>query len=121
MGVRTTTSTHPLSIIAVFVPFLFRKRLQYNRGPGRIDGGCSTAWLGADGRSGLHVVRFEANYDTRCGRITDSAAPTPTSTEYATGRIDFVMLRGLTPIQGWVTDTGASDHPIVFVEVQTDL
>jgi endonuclease/exonuclease/phosphatase family metal-dependent hydrolase len=48
----------------------------------------------------------------------DDRAPAPISAENATERIDYVMLRGLTQLQSWVADTGASDHPIVGVEVR---
>lgn len=35
-------------------------------------------------------------------------------------RIDYVWLRGLTPLQAWVSDSNASDHRMVVVEVQYD-
>ncbi|MFX0145813.1 MAG: endonuclease/exonuclease/phosphatase family protein, partial [Candidatus Hodarchaeota archaeon] len=33
------------------------------------------------------------------------------------GRIDFVWLRDLTPLRAWVSDSLASDHRMVVVEV----
>jgi hypothetical protein len=35
-------------------------------------------------------------------------------------RIDWILARGLRGVQGGVVDTGASDHPLVWAEVEVE-
>lgn len=45
--------------------------------------------------------------------------PAPTDpAEHPTDRIDYVWLRGLTPVRAWVADSLASDHRMVVVEAE---
>jgi endonuclease/exonuclease/phosphatase family metal-dependent hydrolase len=34
------------------------------------------------------------------------------------GRVDWIITRGLRPVDGGIVDKGASDHPLVWVELE---
>jgi len=67
--------------------------------------------------SPVYARLLDAGFQDPFEDVSDHARPSGTIAN-STERIDYVLLRGLTPRQTWVSNLGASDHPMVAVEVQ---